>query len=128
MYSKKRLSLAVSAALGFTGMVAAGTALAQDQQDAEESDALLEEVIVTGSRIVSEDGFGRTSPVTVVGMEEIDSYGLTRVEDFAAGDAGEALNLTRGLLSRGYSDDEIAKIWSRNFLRVLDAAEAAAVR
>ena len=82
MYLKKRLSLAVSAALGVTAMVASGPALAQDQQDAEESDALLEEVIVTGSRIVTQDGFGRTSPVTVVGMEEIDSYGLTRVEDF----------------------------------------------
>lgn len=82
MYCKKRLSFAVSAALGLTGMVAAGPALAQDQQDAEESDALLEEVIVTGSRIVSEDGFGRTSPVTVMGMEDIDAFGLTRVEDF----------------------------------------------
>ncbi|MDX1556035.1 MAG: TonB-dependent receptor plug domain-containing protein, partial [Xanthomonadales bacterium] len=82
MYSKKRLSLAVSAALGLTTMVTAGPVLAQDQQDDEAGDALLEEVIVTGSRIVSEDGFGRTSPVTVVGMEDIDQYGLTRVEDF----------------------------------------------
>ena len=82
MYLKKKLSLAVSAALGITGMVTAGPALAQDQQDAEDSDALLEEVIVTGSRIVSEDGVGRTSPVTVMGMEDIDSFGLTRVEDF----------------------------------------------
>ncbi len=82
MYDKKRLSLAVSAALGLTSMVTAGPVLAQDQQDAEESDALLEEVIVTGSRIVSTDGFGRTSPVTVVGMEDIDEFGLTRVEDF----------------------------------------------
>ncbi len=82
MYSKKRLSLAVSAALGLTSMVGAGPVLAQDQQESEDSDALLEEVIVTGSRIVSTDGFGRTSPVTVVGMEEIDSFGLTRVEDF----------------------------------------------
>ncbi len=82
MYSKKRLSLAVSAALGLTTMVTAGPVLAQDQQDADESGGLLEEVIVTGSRIVSEDGFGRTSPVTVVGMEDIDQYGLTRVEDF----------------------------------------------
>ena len=35
-------------------------------------------------------------------------------------------NVTRGLLSRGYSDADIAKIWSGNFLRVLAAAEAAA--
>ncbi len=82
MYHKKRLSLAVSAALGLTSMVTAGPALAQDQQDDEAGDALLEEVIVTGSRIVSQDGFGRTSPVTVVGMETIEEFGLTRVEDF----------------------------------------------
>jgi membrane dipeptidase len=41
-------------------------------------------------------------------------------------DASEALNVTRGLLKRGYSDADVAKIWSGNFLRVLAAAEAAA--
>jgi outer membrane receptor protein involved in Fe transport len=55
-------------------------AVAQDDQ-ANESDDLLEEVIVTGSRIATVDGFGQTSPVTVVGMEAISSTGLTRVED-----------------------------------------------
>jgi len=82
MYHKKRLSLAVSTALGLSSlMLISGQALAQDQQTEEEADALLEEVIVTGSRIVSEDGFGRTSPVTVVGMDAIDSTGLTRMEE-----------------------------------------------
>ena len=38
-------------------------------------------MIVTGSRIATVDGFGRTSPVTVVGMDAIESTGLTRVED-----------------------------------------------
>lgn len=38
-------------------------------------------------------------------------------------DASEALNVTRGLLQRGYTEDEIAKIWGGNFLRVLRAAE-----
>jgi len=55
-------------------------AVAQEDQDANAED-LLEEVIVTGSRIATVDGFGRTSPVTVVGMDEIESTGLTRVED-----------------------------------------------
>ena len=36
---------------------------------------------MTGSRIISDNGFARTSPVTVLGMDEISSYGLTRVED-----------------------------------------------
>ena len=46
------------------------------------------------------------------------------VEGFA--DAGEALGVTMGLLERGYSEEDIAKIWGGNFLRVLRAAENAA--
>jgi len=37
-------------------------------------------------------------------------------------DASEAMNLTEGLLERGYSETDINKIWSGNFLRILDAA------
>ncbi len=44
------------------------------------------------------------------------------VEGFA--DASEALGVTVGLLERGYSEEDIDKIWSGNFLRVLRAAEA----
>lgn len=81
MYHKKRLSLAVSTALGFTTLAMVhGQVLAQDQQTGEEEGSI-EEVVVTGSRIVSEDGFGRTSPVTVVGMDAIESTGLTRIEE-----------------------------------------------
>jgi membrane dipeptidase len=43
-------------------------------------------------------------------------------------DASEAPNLTRALLERGYSAEDIAMIWSGNFMRVLRAAEAAATR
>ena len=46
------------------------------------------------------------------------------VEGFA--DASEALGVTMGLLERGYSEEDIAKIWGGNFLRVLRAAENAA--
>jgi len=82
MHHKKQLSLAVSAALGLTALISfPGYALAQDQQSDEFSDDMIEEVVVTGSRLISQDGFGRTSPVTVLGMDEISSYGLTRVED-----------------------------------------------
>jgi len=41
-------------------------------------------------------------------------------------DASEARNLTRGLLERGYSDEEVAEIWSGNFMRVMRAAEVLA--
>ena len=39
-------------------------------------------------------------------------------------DASDAMNLTEGLLERGYSETDINKIWSGNFLRILDAAAA----
>ena len=45
------------------------------------------------------------------------------VEGFA--DASEALGVTVGLLERGYSEEDIGKIWGGNFLRVLRAAQAA---
>ena len=45
------------------------------------------------------------------------------VEGFA--DASEALSVTVGLLERGYSEKDIAKIWGGNFLRVLREAEKA---
>ncbi|MGH6999316.1 MAG: dipeptidase, partial [Phenylobacterium sp.] len=41
-------------------------------------------------------------------------------------DEGEALNVTRELLARGYSETQIDAIWGGNFLRVLAAAEAGA--
>ena len=37
-------------------------------------------------------------------------------------DASEAANITIALIDRGYSEADIGKIWSGNFLRVLDAA------
>jgi membrane dipeptidase len=63
----------------------------------------------------------------------VDHVGIGTDFDHGAGivgfkDASEARNLTRGLLSRGYSAADIAKIWSGNFLRVKRAAEAAAKR
>lgn len=42
---------------------------------------ILDPIVVTGSRIVREDGFGQTSPVTSIGMEDIKSFGYTRLED-----------------------------------------------
>jgi len=39
-------------------------------------------------------------------------------------EASDAPNVTTALLARGYSPDEIDKIWGRNFLRALAAAQA----
>ncbi|NCF64135.1 MAG: TonB-dependent receptor plug domain-containing protein, partial [Gammaproteobacteria bacterium] len=80
MQCKTRLSLTISAALGFSTLLAV-PALAQEDQSEFDDESTIEEVIITGSRIVSDDGFGRTSPVTVVDMGEISSFGFTRVED-----------------------------------------------
>ena len=38
-------------------------------------------------------------------------------------DAADALNVTLGLIKRGYSDEDIAKIWGGNFVRVWRQAE-----
>ena len=37
-------------------------------------------------------------------------------------DASEAYNVTAELLRRGYSDEQIAKLWGENWLRVFQAA------
>ena len=44
------------------------------------------------------------------------------IQDFD--NAVEALNVTLGLVKRGYSAEDIEKIWSGNFIRVLRAAES----
>jgi len=66
--------------LGLAGLLAIPV-FAQVDQIYAEDELTLEEVIVTGTRIKTVDGFGRTSPVTVVGMEEIDSFGYTSIEE-----------------------------------------------
>jgi membrane dipeptidase len=63
----------------------------------------------------------------------VDHVGIGTDFDHGSGiigfkDASEAQNVTRGLLQRGYSAEDIAKIWSGNFMRVLKAVEAAAAR
>lgn len=41
-------------------------------------------------------------------------------------DASESLNVTKELVRRGYTEDQIAKLWGENLLRVLDEVEAVA--
>jgi membrane dipeptidase len=59
----------------------------------------------------------------------IDHVGLSGDFDGGGGVQGwdgadETCNVTLELLRRGYSEDELAKLWSHNILRVLRAAEA----
>jgi membrane dipeptidase len=68
-----------------------------------------------------------------VSVAGIDHVGL--VSDFDGGggvggwnDASQSANVTHALLARGYTEDEIAKLWGGNVLRVMRAVEAAATR
>lgn len=62
--------LALAAALAATGLAPTVRAMPD-----------MEEVVVTGSRIKTSDGFGSVSPVTVVSNADITATGLTRLED-----------------------------------------------
>ncbi len=67
----------------------------------------------------------------VVNLIGIDHVGIGTDFDGGGGidgfnDASEAMNVTAELIRRGYSDDDIRKIWGGNFMRVLREVEAVA--
>jgi len=66
-----------------------------------------------------------------VGLIGIDHVGISSDFDGGGGvvgweDASETFNVTLELVRRGYSEDEIRKLWGGNLLRVMRAVEAAA--
>ena len=61
----------------------------------------------------------------------IDHVGISSDFDGGGGiegwnNASESLNVTKELMKRGYTQDEIAKIWGGNLLRVMERVEAVA--
>ena len=65
-----------------------------------------------------------------VNLIGIDHVGIS--SDFQGGGgiegwshAGETLNVTAELVRRGYTEEEIGKLWGENLMRVMDAVEAA---
>jgi membrane dipeptidase len=63
----------------------------------------------------------------------IDHVGIASDFDGGGGvvgwnDASETINVTRELVRRGYSEADIAKIWSGNLLRVLEEVEKTAAK
>lgn len=63
-----------------------------------------------------------------VNLLGIDHVGISSDFEHGGGvtgwmDASETLNVTKELVARGYSEDDIAKLWGGNFLRVLRAVE-----
>jgi membrane dipeptidase len=67
----------------------------------------------------------------VVKLIGIDHVGISSDFDGGGGvdgwrNASESLNVTAELVRRGYSKNEIAKIWGGNLLRVMERVEKAA--
>jgi len=63
----------------------------------------------------------------------IDHVGISSDFDGGGGivgwkDASETMNVTKELRERGYNNDEIAKIWGGNLLRVLDEVQDIAAK
>jgi membrane dipeptidase len=67
----------------------------------------------------------------MVDLIGIDHVGISSDFDGGGGvlgwkDASETFNVTLELVRRGYSEEEIAKLWGGNLLRVLDEVQAVA--
>ncbi len=67
----------------------------------------------------------------MVNLIGIDHVGISSDFDGGGGvlgwkDASETFNVTLELVRRGYSEEEIAKLWGGNLLRVLDEVQAVA--
>ncbi|NER11257.1 membrane dipeptidase [Muriicola jejuensis] len=67
----------------------------------------------------------------MVGLIGIDHVGISSDFDGGGGiegwsDASETFNVTLELVKRGYTEEEIAKLWGGNLLRVLDEVQAVA--
>jgi membrane dipeptidase/D-alanyl-D-alanine dipeptidase len=66
--------------------------------------------------------------VDLIGIEHV---GISSDFDGGGGidgweDASETLNITKELVKRGYTEEEIAKLWGENLLRVMDEVDAVA--
>lgn len=67
----------------------------------------------------------------MVDLIGIDYVGISSDFDGGGGiegwsDASETFNVTLELVKRGYTEEEIAKLWGGNLLRVLDEVQAVA--
>ena len=68
----------------------------------------------------------------MVDLIGIDHVGISSDFDGGGGiegwsDASETFNVTLELVKRGYTEEEIAKLWGGNLLRVLDEVQAVAM-
>lgn len=66
--------------LTVTALLGAGAANAQEQQAGASGD-VLQEVMVTGTRIARADGYEAPTPVSVLGAEQLNAMGTTTIAD-----------------------------------------------
>ena len=69
----------------------------------------------------------------MVDLIGIDHVGISSDFDGGGGiigwkDASETMNVTQGLLNRGYTNEEVSKLWGGNLLRVLDEVQEIAAK
>ena len=104
MQYKKLLSLSISTALGLTlsTLALSTAAVAQDEQ-ADEAETVLEEVLVTGTKLAGNPNLMAATPVLSVMGDEAAMRGNVRMEDFVnvlpqvfAGQASEISNGASG--------------------------------
>jgi iron complex outermembrane receptor protein len=75
-----RRTLGTSTLLVAITSLAAGTAMAQDQSQSQSSSAVLDEITVTGTRIVR-DGYEAPTPVSVLGVDQLEQMATTNLAD-----------------------------------------------
>lgn len=100
-----------------------------DRLDANKQDPFLDDISALVPRATLADFVDHID--YIVKRIGIDHVGIGTDFNHGAGitgfaNASEAVNVTRELLKRGYTEEQIAKIWSSNFLRVFKQVEAIA--
>ncbi len=79
--AKRWLASALSATPLVAGILAAGSAQAQQTAQAQAQSAQIEEVVVTGTRIVR-DGYEAPTPVSVIGVEQMQNQATSNLADY----------------------------------------------
>jgi membrane dipeptidase len=125
---KQRAIAALREELGVTGAGAAALRSLSDAQRATYDHRLAEIERRWPSPTVSDFVDHIDHAVRLIG---IDHVGISSDFDGGGGvvgwnNAAETLNVTRELVRRGYTEEEIGKLWSGNLLRVLREAERVA--
>lgn len=131
------LQAAIAEELGYT-LLEPAEVRALDAEQREMYTARLEEINAMAEPRLAEEVYSVAPPVDVsdfvdhidhiVNLIGIDHVGISGDFDGGGGvtgwdDASETFNVTLEMVRRGYSEEDIAKIWGGNVLRVLDEVQ-----